>query len=138
VHPVLAYLGSPELAVTGTLRIDVANALNLPIEIIGFDIGGATFLPAERRLLRPESDELAIDQPGGLVLRAVESGRTPLVRYAHFEIELTEIQRLDSELTFMQEPEVQVITRILGLSDTQITQARHGYPVVHLLETEWR
>jgi hypothetical protein len=61
-----------------------------------------------------------------------------VVRYAHFEIELAEIQRLDNELTFMQELEVQVITRILGLSDTQITRVRHGYPVVHLLESDWR
>lgn len=138
VHPVLAYLGSPTLTMSGTVRLDVGNTLNLPVEIIGFDIGGATFMPAEAKWLHAGSDELVIDQPGGLVLRAVDARRTPVVRYVHFEIELAEIQRLDNELAFMQELDVQIVTRILGLSGTQITRARHGYPVVPVLEANRR
>jgi hypothetical protein len=45
-----------------------------------------------------------------------------------FDLPLVEIHRLDSELDFMQPLDVQVITRVLGLSSTQMTLAQEGYP----------
>jgi len=126
VQPVLAYLGSPALTMSGTVRVDVGNVLNLPVEIVGFDIHGATFLPAERRWLRDVSAELLTDRDGRIVLRAFDAARTPVIRYAHFDIPLTEIHRLDSELDFMQELDVRVATRILGLSTTHLTLARRS------------
>ena len=113
---------------SGTLRIDVANVLNLPVEIVGFDVHGATYLPANREWLHDESAELLADHPGGVTLRAFDAARTPVIRYAHFDIPLAEIQRLDSEFDYMQELDVQVATRILGLSTTHLTLARRGYP----------
>jgi hypothetical protein len=128
VQPVFAYLGTPTLTMSGTVRVDVGNVLNLPVEIVGFDIHGATFLPADRRWLCDASAELLTDHADKVVLRAFDAARTPVIRYAHFDIPLTEIHRLDSELDFMQELDIQVATRILGLSTTHLTLARHGYP----------
>lgn len=130
VQPVFAYLGSPEMATMGTLRIDVGNILNLPVEIVGLDINGATFLPADRRWLQEESAGLLTDHVDRIVLRAFDAARAPVIRYAHFDIPLAEIHRLDSELDFMQELDVQVATRILGLPTTHLTPADHGYPDV--------
>lgn len=132
VQPVFAYLGSPTLAMSGTLRIDVGNVLNLPVEIVGFDINGATFLPANRQWLRDESAELVSASGDKLVLCAFDAARAPVIHYAHFDIPLAEIHRLDSELDFMQEPDIRVATRILGLPTTHLTPARHGYPDVFI------
>jgi hypothetical protein len=130
VQPVFAYLGSPTLAMSGTLRLDVGNVLNLPVEIIGFDIDGATFLPVDREWLQDESAELLTDHVDKVVLRALDTDRSAVIRYAHFDIQLADIQRLDTELDFIQEMDIQVATRILGLSTTHLTTARHGYPDV--------
>ena len=36
-QPVFAYLGPPELSIEAIIQVDVANVLNLPVEILGFD-----------------------------------------------------------------------------------------------------
>jgi hypothetical protein len=135
-QPVFAYLGSPELAADGILRVEVGNVLNLPVEIVGFDIHGATVLPVDRQWLQSESAELLTDSADPVVLRALDAGRTPVIRYARFDIPLSEIHRLDSKLDFMQELDVQVVTRILGLSTTQMTLAQPGYPDVFLVDDQ--
>ena len=99
-------------------------------EDLGFDLDGATFMPAERRWLQGEPAELLIDDPEQLVMRATAKDATPALRLAHFDIPLVEIQRQDSELDYMREMDILVVTRILGLSTTQVTLARHGYPDV--------
>jgi hypothetical protein len=134
VQPVFAYLGSPELAADGILRVEVGNVLNLPVEIVGFDIHGATVLPANRQWLQSGSDELLVDAADQVVLRALDATQAPVIRYARFDIPLAEIHRLDSELDFMQELDVQVVTCILGLSATQMTLAQRGYPDVLIVE----
>ena len=124
VQPVFATLGSPTLAMNGTLRVDVGNVLNLPVEIVGFDIHGATFLEAERGWMSAESAELLTDHPDKVILRAFDAARAPVIRYARFDIPLAAIHRLDGELDFMQDLDVQVATRILGLSTTRLTLAQ--------------
>ena len=59
-----------------------------------------------------------------------------MIRYARFDIPLAEIHRLDNELDFVQELDIQVATRILGLSTTQLTLARHGYPDILVVGVE--
>jgi len=134
VQPVFAYLGSPTLTMSGTIRVAVANVLNLPVEIAGFDIGGATFLPANREWLQDGAAELLLDDTGPTILRALDAARPPVLRYVYFNLPLTEIHRLDNELDFMQEVDIQVATQILGLSATHLTLARQGYP--DILATE--
>jgi hypothetical protein len=128
VRPVFAYLGAPTLAMSGTLRVDVGNVLNLPVEVVGFDVGGATFLPADRRWLQGGSAGLLAKRAEGVVLLPLDTTRAPVVRYVRFDIPLAEIQRLDDDLDFMEEVEVQVATRVLGLSTTHLTRAREGSP----------
>ena len=130
VQPVFAYLGSPALTMSGTLRVEVGNVLNLPVEIVGFDIHGTTFLPPDRQWLQVDSDKLLTDHADQIVLRAFDAARAPVIRYARFDIPLAEIHRLDSELDFMHELDIQVATRILGLPTMHMTMARHGYPDV--------
>ena len=77
-----------------------------------------------------------IDDTDKVVLRAFDAARAPVIRYVRFDIPLVEIQRLDNELDYMQEPDIQVITRILGLSTTHWTLARHGYPDVFVVGTQ--
>jgi hypothetical protein len=134
VQPVFAYLGSHELTADGILRVDVGNVLNLPVEIVGFDVHGATVLPANRQWLQAQSGELLVDSDEQVVLQALDLAQAPVIRYARFDIPLAEIHRQDAELDFTQELDIQVITRILGLSTTQMTLARHGYPDVLLPE----
>jgi hypothetical protein len=132
VQPVFAYLGSPELSSEGIVRVYVGNVLNLPVEIVGFDIHGATVLPPNREWLQGESAELLIDSDQ-VVLRAFDPAQVPVVRYAAFDIPLAEIHRLDSELDFMQPLDVQVVTRVLGLSATQMTLAQEGVPDIFVV-----
>lgn len=124
------------MSMSGTLRIDVANVLNLPVEVIGFDVAGATFLPADRRWLQGDSAALLTAHADQVVLRAFDRARSPVIRYARFDLPLVEIQRLDNELDYMQEPDIRVATRILGLSTTQWTLARHGYPDILVVEPQ--
>ncbi|HEY73850.1 MAG: hypothetical protein DRJ03_13520 [Chloroflexi bacterium] len=128
VQPVFAHLGSPTLTMSGTIRVAVANVLNLPVEIVGFDIGGATFLPANRAWLQDGAAELLLDDTGSVTLRALDAERVPVLRYVYFDLPLVEIHRLDNELDFMQEVDIQVVTQIPGLSNTHLTLARQGYP----------
>jgi len=62
------------------------------------------------------------------VLLAFAPAQVPVIRYVRFDVPLAEIHRVDAETDLMQALDVQVITRILGLSTTQMTLAQEGYP----------
>ena len=123
LQPVIAQLGSPTLAQDAVIRVNVANALNVPLEILGFDIDGATFLDANpdwivagHTYLQPGTDRLLlrpVDDNGGL-------------GFVTFDLPLAEIIGRDKELTFLNEVEIRVATRVLGLEDTQLTLAGSG------------
>ncbi len=153
VQPVSAYLGDPAASVSGTLRIAIGNVLNLPVEIVGFDIAGATFLPLERQWISSnKSHDLLVEvshvhdtsstcemsrmrgvsptdsESEAVVLRAVDVAQTPIVvHYVHVEIPLKEIHHRDQEIDWMHNPDIHVITRISGLTHTQRTLARPSY-----------
>ena len=133
VQPVFTYLGSPELSSEGIVRVYVGNVLNLSVEIVGFDIQGATVLTPNREWLQDESAELLIGSDDQVVLRAFDPAQVPVIRYAAFDVPLAEIHRLDSELDFTQPVDVQVVTRVLGLSTTQMTLAQEGVPDVFVV-----
>jgi hypothetical protein len=104
----------------------VANVINLPVEVLGFDIDGATFLEADPAWLRTaESAELVSVHGNQIILSATGSG---LIRYVRFHLPTTEIIRLDQETDFVHPIEVNVATRILGLDGHQFTLAREGPP----------
>lgn len=128
IQPIFAYLGPPSMAMSATIQIDVANVLNLPVEIMGFDIGGATFLEVDREWLQGEPADLLVEDPDKVVLRAFDDQQQDVLRFVRFHLPLTEIVRQDNELDFLQEVEILVATRILGFDRAQLTPARPGYP----------
>ena len=136
LQPVFAYLGPPTLAQEGIIRVDVANVLNLPLEILGFDIDGTTFLEVDPAWIQDNQDELIAKRSpsdsgsvnGEVILRAAANDQSPTVGYVRFHIPLAEIIAQDDELDFLQDLDIQVATRILGLDDVQLTSARPGYP----------
>ncbi len=126
-QPVFAYLGPPELSIDAIIQVDVANVLNLPVEIIGFDIDGATFLDADTAWLQDDWQPFLMDDPQRIILKPVD-GETAVLRYARFHLPLTQITAQDNELDFNQEITISVATRLWGLDETQLTPARPGYP----------
>jgi len=132
VQPAFAYMGSPALTSDNIVRIDIANVINLPVEILGFDINGATFLSPDRAWLSDNADALLTPHTDRVILRTYDATTTPVIQYLQVDIPLTELHRLDSELDFMQEMEIQVHTRILGLDTTYQTRAQEGYPDIFI------
>lgn len=127
VQPVFAVLGPASMSMTATIQIDVANVLNLPQEIIGFDIGGLTFMEVDPNWIRntgPSLDDVFIERDERVVLAGANVGLSSAIHYARFHIPVTEIIRQDKEIDFMQPFEIKVATRILGLETIQLTTAR--------------
>ena len=128
LQPLFAYLGPPATAQEGIIQIDVANVLNLPIEIIGFDIDGATFMEVDPDWIESGRDNLVDSEEGKVILRARDQDLLPALRYVRFYLPVSEILQQDSELNFMHEMDLQIATRLVGLDDVQLTVARPGYP----------
>jgi hypothetical protein len=128
LQPLFAYLGPPTLAQEGIIQIDVANVINLPVEIIGFDIDGATFLEADPSWIQSGQELLIDNDDGEIILRAHANVQSPAVRYVRFHLPVSEILRRDDELDFMRELDIQVASRLVGLDNVQMTSARPGYP----------
>ena len=124
-QPVIAQLGPPERAQEAIIEVNVANAINLPLEILGFDIDGATFLEVDPAWLTAGAEHIT-GEDGRIVLKPV-SGEAPRgLNFVTFELPVTEIIKQDSELDFLNEMEIQVATRLLGLEETQLTPAAAG------------
>lgn len=126
-QPIFAYLGSPELSIDAIIQVDVANVLNLPVEILGFDIDGATFLEADAAWLQDDWQPLLLEDPERIILKPVDAD-TAVLRYARFHLPLTQIIAQDSELDFNHQITISVATRLWGLDESQLTPARPGYP----------
>lgn len=126
IQPVFAYLGDANASVSATIEIDVASVINLPIEVVGFDINGTTFLEADPAWLRTDPDPDLVTLRGNQIVLPAGSSHTP--RYVRFHVPITEIVRLDAESLFFRPTDVRVDTRILGLDGHQLTPARQGAP----------
>ena len=126
IQPVFAYLGNANASVIATIEIDVASVVNLPIEVVGFDINGTTFLEADPAWLRTDLDPALVTVRGNQIV--LPAGSSPTPRYVRFHVPVTEIVRLDAESLFFRPTDVSVDTRILGLDGHQLTPARQGAP----------
>jgi hypothetical protein len=127
VQPVFAFLGPPTTAQDRIIQVDVANVLNLPIEILGFEIDGATFLEVDPTWIVDEPGNVTINENGGLILAPFTGERSPIVDYVRFHLPLTTIIAQDDELDFLQDLDIQVATRIVGLEKPHLTSARPGF-----------
>jgi hypothetical protein len=124
-HQVMPSSASPSAITPDTLQVEVANVLNLPVEIIGFEIDGATFLNVDPSWMDASAGDSAIERADGVILRALNPTCDLALHYVRFDIPLTEIHRLDREVDLDQEPDLYVLTRLLGRSEPQRTLARH-------------
>lgn len=126
-QPVLAHLDSPSLIQEGIIQVKVANALNLPVEVLGFDIGGATFLEIDPAWL-VAGQEQVFPESGRVILRPAPGGAPFGLGFVSFNLPMQEIIAQDQELDFLGKVEIKVATRILGLERTQLTPARSSLP----------
>jgi hypothetical protein len=115
-----------ESAVTPVIQVDVANALNLPLELIGFDVGGATFLEVDSTWIQGDaSDWLVADEAGRVILKGRDGRPSP--GYVRFHLPLMAILQTDSELDYTQEIEILVAARLFGRDGFQLTPARQRF-----------
>jgi hypothetical protein len=126
-QPVFAYLGSPELSLEAIIQVDVANVLNLPVEILGFDIEGAAFLESSPAWLQGSEQSPFLIDGDALILKPMDE-ETAVLHFARFHLPLTQIVAQNNEIDFNHEVTISVVTRLWGLEETQLTPARPGYP----------
>ncbi|MEZ4646723.1 MAG: hypothetical protein R3E31_29020 [Chloroflexota bacterium] len=117
-QPILAYFDNTH---ADTLQINLASVYNLPLQLIGFDIGGATFLQANPAWIQGDTSALLPGTEGAVILRPPA---TDTVYFVQFQIPILEIQRLDSELDGLTGIEINIATQIVGLPNVQLTPAR--------------
>ncbi|MBN1582688.1 MAG: hypothetical protein JXA89_18400 [Anaerolineae bacterium] len=129
VQSVFAYLDSSQPGEFpkgyAALQIYVGNVLNLPVEVLGFEINGATFVPVDPEWVQAGT---LVEGMDGVVLKDLNSARFPVVEYARFSIPLSKIQEVDREIDYNRELEIQVVTRIASGSDSRLTPVRYGLP----------
>ncbi|MCP5094101.1 MAG: hypothetical protein GY943_00960 [Chloroflexi bacterium] len=124
-QPVLAYFDPVVPTAANTQPIYVANPLNLPVEIVGFDVDGATFLEIEPAWLVNGTDLLTNALPG-VVLSAHAGGETAVLRYARFELPLRSALAQDVELAGQSGPDIWVATRVAGSDEVVLTAVGTG------------
>ncbi|HOV49092.1 MAG TPA: hypothetical protein PLM06_10695 [Anaerolineae bacterium] len=125
VRPVFAYLADPTPESYGVLRVGVANVTQLPAAILGFDIGGLTFMELDPAWQRDAQDE-RVAEADGVVLRAHDAGSR--VHYVHFDIPLALVAaqaKLDPHGDFT----LSVAVRVAGSSERVLVPARPGTPL---------
>ena len=127
IQPVFAYVSQPESAVTPVIQVDVANALSLPLELVGFDLGGATFLEVDPTWIQGDASDWLID--GGTGHGVILKGRDgrPAPGYVRFHLPLTAVLQADDELDYTQEIEILVAARLFGRDGFQLTPARQRF-----------
>jgi len=120
MQPIFAYLDTAEPPYD-VLRLRVANALQLPIELVEVDINGATVLPIASTWL-DTSPALLTVSPGRVVLRGRSTERQTTPTYLVIAIPLSALPEEDPDIDFNQPPDLHIITRILGATEMQRTR----------------
>jgi len=128
VQPVFAYLVESTPGTYDVLHFEVGNILNLPVEIMGFDIAGTTFQPVNPAWLHEPPPELLVDVPDAIVLRAFGVDGTRLLRYLRIDIPLTAIHAVDREIDFNRPPNIRIAVRLLGSEQVLLAPVQYGLP----------
>jgi hypothetical protein len=134
VYPVVAYLDADHLPAESpeddsALHVYVGNALSIPVQVLGFDLGGATFLPVDPAWLQPQAERLLVRGMPGVVLAAPPGARLPLVDYAGFDIPLAVIRAQDREIDFDRALDIHVATQVVSGASPRLTPVRLGAPL---------
>jgi hypothetical protein len=123
IQPIFAYLGPPSSSI---IQVQVANVFGLPVEIVGFDIGGTSLLEVNPEWIQDGDPNLLVTDEAGQIILSPQD--TAALNYVHFNIPLVDLKRLNVELDGLSDIELSVATRLVGLEDVQLTQAQGGYP----------
>lgn len=134
IQPIFAYVVPNTGPGFDMLRIDVANRLNLPVEILGFDLDGATFVDVEDVQVGTTSDEVIPRLGDGVTLRAADYEGAEVIRYTRFRIPLADVHRVDEEAVFDDQMQVQLAVRLLGANEVQFVSAAEGFAQPLMLE----
>lgn len=136
---VYAYVQYPRVQhpTTTTLHIDVGNLLDLPVEIVGFEIDGTLSL-VRNDWVDPESGDLVVPVPAealdalrlhpstgsgqALILRPIDSLATHMP-YVHLRIPCPALLLTDT----LDIPELGIVTRLWGLTTTHTQTVLPGY-----------
>lgn len=118
-QPLLAFMGSQNMMEKGVLEINIANLTRLPLEIVRLEIGDAISLEMSPTWIKGENAADVVQQDGRFFLRAANHSQTAVLHYMQLHIPLTALDETD----FLQEPEVRIITRLIGQpeDETQTT-----------------
>lgn len=120
VQPIFAYLEMAEPPYD-VLRLRVANALQLPLELVEVDINGATALPIASTWFEASPALLAVS-PDRVVLRGRSAEMRTTPTYLTINIPLSALPEEDPDIDFNQPPDLHIITQILGATEIQRTQ----------------
>jgi hypothetical protein len=123
--PVVAYLDAASTEDRGALRIYVGNALNVPVEVLGFDVNATTFVPVDGAWLHPTSTGLLVPDVEGIVLAAPHPTQLPAIDYARFDVPLSAIAALDREIDLNRALEVRVTTQTAAGAPARLTRVRY-------------
>jgi hypothetical protein len=126
-QPLIAYLDSSESLQEGILQIKVANVLNLPLQVLGFNIDGATFLEVDPAWISAGQDHITLDGQQ-VILNPTPAGTHNGLAFVSFNLPMQEIIKQDQEVQFLADIEIGIATRILGLEESQLTPAGTGSP----------
>jgi hypothetical protein len=129
LQTVYAYVQRPQAELTSTVDIDVGNLLELPLQVVGLEVGD-TLLPVSNTWVDRESAAFVapatVQDPDALILRAADPQATE-APYVHLHIPTSAFP--GAPITNTEEiPALQIVTRLWGLTTTVTSTVLPGYP----------
>lgn len=125
LQAVYAYVRRPQEELTTTLDLDVGNLLNLPVEVIGLEMGGA-LAPANRNWVASESAAQVVRDADTLVLRPLRAD-ADFVPYVYLRVPVSALPGVPVT-NALGIPDLRIVTRLWGLTATITTTVLPGYP----------
>ncbi|MCB0034206.1 MAG: CotH kinase family protein [Anaerolineales bacterium] len=114
-QPLLAFMGPQNKMEEGVLEIHLTNLTTLPLEIVRLEIGDEQLLEIRPLWLIEGSGADVVQQDGRFFLRPIDHSQTAVLHYTLLHIPLTALGETD----FLQEPEIRIVTRLIGQPETE-------------------
>jgi hypothetical protein len=128
--PVIAFIDPPYVTGDEFLYLNVANIINLPIAVLGIDVGGALFLEAgpewlqnretERHALETGSNTSSLSDSPVLVLQP-QANDDAALDFQRFDVPIAALD--DPDIDFRTRLEINVATQVLGMEEARLTKA---------------
>lgn len=121
-QPILAYLMESDQVGAPQLIIDIANAIQLPVELIGINLNDTLSLPFETDWL--DSAETATS-----ILPPLARDK-PTLDFVRLTIPLGDLVLSESNIDFDQPLDITVATQLSASDTIHFTRVREGYPAI--------